>query len=241
MDRPMRDGTTGSSRGTIRVGLAIADLPLLRLGFRTAIEAEDDMAVVTDLEDHVALVERLAGLEIDVVITDAASFEGGRVTLATIEALRRRRPDLRLLALEGRVGSEHYTLVLRAGADGYLTRDAGSTDVVAAIRRVHDGETYVSPSLVTRMINTFVLRQGRPTGRGQTVEDGYDTLTDREREILLLAATGHTNRDIAELVQLSEQTVHNYRASGMEKLGFHDRVELLKFALRRGVISVADL
>jgi DNA-binding NarL/FixJ family response regulator len=158
--------------------------------------------------------------------------------MATIEALRRALPEIRILALEGRAGGgEHYSLVLRAGADGYLTRDAGPADVVAAIRCVRDGETYVSPSLVTRMINTYVLRRGGT----QTVEDAYETLTDREREVLLLAATGHTNRDIAEIVHLSEQTVHNYRASGMEKLGFHDRVELLKYALRRGVISVADL
>jgi DNA-binding NarL/FixJ family response regulator len=235
MDAATRDGTASqSSQGTIRVALAIADLPLLRLGFRTAIEAEPDIEVVTELDDHDGLVEHLAGLGIDVVITDASSFDGGRVSLDTIEKLRRRRPDLRILALEGRAGSEHYTLVLRAGADGYLTRDLDPGDVVAAIRRVCDGGTYVSPSLVTRMINTYVLRRGATTVRGQTVEDAYDTLTDREREVLLLAATGHTNREIAGLVQLSEQTVHNYRASGMEKLGFHDRVELLKFALRRG-------
>ena len=223
--------------GTIRVVLAISDVPLLRLGIRTAIEAESDMEVVAEIDHRDELVDRLRDLGAEVVVTDAASLDDGRVTTATIEALRGARPDLRILALEGRAGGEHYSLVLRAGADGYLTRDAGPADVVSAIRCVRDGETYVSPSLVTRMINTYVLRRGGP----QTVEDAYETLTDREREVLLLAATGHTNRDIAGIVHLSEQTVHNYRASGMEKLGFHDRVELLKYALRRGVISVADL
>jgi DNA-binding NarL/FixJ family response regulator len=234
---PVSVGSSQASVGTIRVVLAISDVPLLRLGIRTAIEAESDMAVVGEIEDRGELVERLREFAAEVVVTDSASLDGGRVTMATIEALRRALPELRILALEGRGGGDHYMLVLRAGADGYLTRDAGPADVVAAIRCVRDGETYVSPSLVTRMINTYVLRRGG----AQLMEDAYETLSAREREVLLLAATGHTNREIAEIVHLSQQTVHNYRASGMEKLGFHDRVELLKYALRRGVISVADL
>ncbi|HJW21857.1 MAG TPA: response regulator transcription factor [Candidatus Limnocylindrales bacterium] len=234
---PIGTASSQATVDTIRVALAIADVPLLRLGIRTAIEAEPDMEVVAEIDGRSGLVDRLRDMNAAVVVTDAASLDGGRVTMATIEALRRALPELRILALEGRAGGDHYTLVLRAGADGYLTRDAGPADVVAAIRCVRDGETYVSPSLVTRMINTYVLRRGG----AQTVEDAYETLTDREREVLLLAATGNTNREIAQIVHLSEQTVHNYRASGMEKLGFHDRVELLKYALRRGVISVADL
>ncbi len=234
---PVATTSSQASDDTIRVALAISDVPLLRLGIRTAIEAEADMEVVAEIDDRTGLVDRLAELGAGVVITDAASLDGGRMTMATIESIRRALPEIRIVALEGRTGGDQYTLVLRAGADGYLTREAGPADVIAAIRCVRDGETYVSPSLVTRMINTYVLRRGG----GQTVEDAYETLTDREREVLLLAAIGHTNREIAGIVHLSEQTVHNYRASGMEKLGFHDRVELLKYTLRRGVISVADL
>ena len=234
---PLSIAASQASDGTIRIALAIAHAPLLSLGIRTAIEVEPDMDVVAEIDGGAWLVDQVRSSGAEVVVTDAASLDGGRVTMATIEALRRALPDVRILALEGRAGAEHYSLVLRAGADGYLTRDAGPADVIAAIRCVIDGETYVSPALVTRMINTYVLRRGGT----QTVEDAYETLTDREREVLLLAATGHTNREIAEIVHLSEQTVHNYRASGMEKLGFHDRVELLKYALRRGVISVADL
>jgi DNA-binding NarL/FixJ family response regulator len=237
MDTAPRDGSLReASAGTIRVALAIADVPLLRLGFRTAIDAAPDMQVIAELGPRAGLAEHLADVGADVVVTDAASFDGGRVSTDTIETLRRALPELRILALESWAGSGQYTLILRAGADGYLTRDASAADLVAAIRHVHEGETYISPSLVTRMINTYVLGRG-----GETVEDAYDTLTPRERQVLLLAATGHTNREIAAIVHLSAQTVHNYRASGMEKLGFHDRVELLKYALRRGVISVADL
>ena len=81
----------------------------------------------------------------------------------------------------------------------------------------------------------------RPQVAEGPLQDPYDALSDRDKEVLLLAAVGHTNREIAKTLHLSEQTVHNYRANIMEKLGFHDRVELLKFAIRRGVISTADL
>jgi DNA-binding NarL/FixJ family response regulator len=86
------------------------------------------------------------------------------------------------------------------------------------------------------MVNTYVL--GNPD---QPADDPYLALNDREREVLLLAAVGHTNREIAEGIHLSEQTVHNYRATVMEKLGLHDRVDLLKYAIRRGLVNAADL
>jgi len=86
------------------------------------------------------------------------------------------------------------------------------------------------------MVETYVLKS--PQGR---LEDAYDALSDREREVLHLAALGHTNREIARTLGLSEQTVHHHRATVMEKLGLHDRVDLLKYAIRRGVVKVADL
>ena len=210
---------------------------MLRLGFQAAIDAAADMAVVAEIDDRAALLDRLAGLDVDVVITEMAPLTGGRVTTEAIEAARSAVPEARVIALAGGAGSEQYSLALRAGADGFLTREADPADLVTAIRCVHRGETYVSPALVTRMVNTYVLHRAGSGG----VEDAYDALSDREREVLLLAATGHTNREIAQLFHLSEQTIHNYRAAVMEKLGFHDRVELLKYAIRRGVISVADL
>jgi len=153
-----------------------------------------------------------------------------------IEQIRAAVPGKRILALECRGGSEQFTLALKAGADGFLTRGAEPNDLVTAVRSVQRGQTYVSPAIVTRMVNTYVLRNP-----DAPLEDAYTNLTEREKEILLLAAVGHTNREIAKMFHLSEQTVHNYRANIMEKLGFHDRVELLKFAIRRGIISVADL
>jgi DNA-binding NarL/FixJ family response regulator len=217
--------------------LAVGGFPLVSAGLRAVIEAEPDMRVVGEVEDRAALVEEIKRTAADVVITECLPFDGqGCGSFWTIEAIRAARPATKVLALECRCGSEQFSLALKAGADGFLTREAEASDIVTALRCVSRGQTYVSPALVTQLVNTYVLRtpQGGP-------EDAYDTLSAREHEVLLLAAVGHTNREIARDLHLSEQTVHNYRATVMEKLGFHDRVELLKYAIRRGVIEVADL
>jgi two-component system response regulator NreC len=108
--------------------------------------------------------------------------------------------------------------------------------VLVALRSVAAGHTYVSPAIVTRMVDAYVRRSP-----DAPADDPYETLTPREREVLLLAAMGHTSRDIARSLHLSEQTVHSHRASAMEKLGLHDRVELLRYSVRRGILSAATL
>ena len=221
----------------LRVLLAIFDFPMLIVGFRAAIDAEPDMEVVGQIEDRERMREMVARASADVIVAECQPFgAGGCTTMETIEAIRTANLALKIIALECRCSSEQFSLALKAGADGFLTREAQAADVITALRSVARGQTYVSPSIVTSMVNTYVLRS--PDGR---LEDPYDALSDREKEVLLLAAIGHTNREIAQIFHLSEQTVHNYRANIMEKLGFHDRLELLKFALRRGVISPADL
>ncbi len=221
----------------LRVLLAVVDYPVLSLGLRAAIDAEADMRVVGELRDLTSLRDALGELVPDVVVTEySAAVGAGGEAVETIETIREVTPAARILAVATRTGPDEFSLALKAGVDGYLTRDAGATELPTAIRCVAAGQTYVSPAIVTRMVNSYV--HGSPAG---SLEDPYDQLSEREREVLLLAATGHTNRDIARIFHLSEQTIHNYRAGVMEKLGFHDRVELLRYAIRRGVISVADL
>jgi two-component system response regulator NreC len=230
----MRNGREAGER--LGVLLAVFDFPVLNDGFRAVIDAQLDMRVVGQVDDRDGLKGALETTQADVVIAECLPGGLGCATFQTIESIRQLNPRLRILALECRCSSEQFSLALKAGADGFLTREAGASDVVNAVRCVAAGQTYVSPALVTKMVNTYVLRT--PDG---SLEDPYLSLSEREREILLLVAQGHTNREIARIFHLSEQTVHNYRASLMEKLGFHDRVDLLKFAIRRGVIDVADL
>ena len=217
--------------------LAIFEFPMLNVGLREVIDAEPDMEVIGEVPDRESMREHVLGSPADVVITECLPFDrSGCSSFQAIETIRATKPAIKILALECRCSSEQFSLAIKAGADGFLTREAQAADFVTALRSISRGETYVSPSIVTRMVNTYVLRSSQGT-----LEDPYEALSDREREVMLLAAVGHTNREIARTLHLSEQTVHNYRATVMEKLGFHDRVELLKYAIRRGIINVADL
>ncbi len=231
------NGHVPGGNGKTAVLIAIFDFPLLNVGYRAAIDAEPDMTVVGEVASRDALRDTLEKTRADVVIAECLPLGGsGCTSFQAIEMIRSVKPAARVLALECRCGSEQFSLALKAGADGFLTREAQPSDVVTAVRSVSRGQTYVSPSIVTKMVNTYVLRT--PQG---SLEDPYDSLSDREREVLLLAAMGQTNREIAKTFHLSEQTIHNYRATIMEKLGFHDRVELLKYAIKRGLVNVADL
>jgi DNA-binding NarL/FixJ family response regulator len=230
-------GANGAGNGRVGVLLAIFEFPMLTVGLRAIVDAEPDMHVIGEVAGRDALEAELARTTADVVITECLPLDRSGCTMfQSIEAVRSSKPSMKILALECRTSSEQFSLALKAGADGFLTREAQAADIVTAIRAVSRGQTYVSPAIVTKMVNTYVLK-----APGGTLEDPLETLSEREREIMLLAAVGHTNREIATALHLSEQTVHNYRANVMEKLGFHDRVELLKFAIRRGLIDVADL
>jgi DNA-binding NarL/FixJ family response regulator len=233
-------GMTGPEPGNgqaLGVLLAIFDFPMLVVGYRSLINAQPDMAVVGALDDRAGLREQVARTPADVVITECMPYAvSGCTSFQSIEELRSAKPALRILAIDCRCGSDQFSLAIKAGADGFLTREAEAADVVDAVHRIVRGETYVSPAIVTRMVNTYVLR-----GPDPSPEDPYETLSERSREVLRLAAYGHTNREIARTLHLSEQTVHSHRATIMEKLGFHDRVELLRYALRRGVIQAAEL
>jgi DNA-binding NarL/FixJ family response regulator len=236
--RDMRlNGQTPGETRKLGVLLAIGDFPMLATGYRSVIDAEPDMVVIGEIEDRDSVREQIEGCDADVVITECLPFDGsGCTSFQSIETVRAAKPATKIVALECRCSSDQFSLALKAGADGFLTREAQPADVVAAVRCVARGQTYVSPAIVTRMVNTYVLRTPE-----RPLEDAYETLNDREREVLLLAAIGHTNREIARTLHLSEQTIHNYRANVMEKLGFHDRVELLKYSLRRGLLKAVDL
>lgn len=221
----------------VSVLLAIFDFPMIVAAYRSVIEAQPDMAVTAVLDDRSALRDQVMRTPADVVITECMPYAiAGCTSFQAIEEIRTAKPAMKILAIGCRCGSDGFSLAIKAGADGFLTREAQPVDVVDALHRVACGETYVSPAIVTRMVNAYVLRDPEAERA-----DPYETLSERSREVLRLAAYGHTNREIARTLHLSEQTVHSHRATIMEKLGFHDRVELLRYALRRGVIQATEL
>jgi len=232
---PKAEGSPGSTR--LAVMLAIVDFPMLSTALRGVIGQERDMQVVGEATDRETMLEQVRSANPDVIMLECANAGGyGCGTYEAIEAIRGVCPDAKIIALDCRCAAEQFSVALKAGANGFLTREAHQSDVVGAVRSVAAGHTYVSPAIVTRMVDTYV-RRSPDAGR----DDPYTALSDRERQILLLAAMGHTNRDIARSLGLSEQTVHNNRAGMMEKLGLHDRVELLRYTVRRGLLNPSIL
>jgi two-component system response regulator NreC len=226
----------GNGRAT-GVLLAIFDFPMIVAAYRAVIAAQPDMSVVGVLDDRATLRDHVTQTPADVIVTECMPYAiAGCTSFQAIEEVRAAKPTTKILAIGCRCGSDDFSLAIKAGADGFLAREAQPVDVVDALHRVARGETYVSPAIVTRMVNAYVLHDP-----ATETDDPYDTLSERSREVLRLAAYGHTNREIARTLHLSEQTVHSHRATIMEKLGFHDRVELLRYALRRGVIQATEL
>ena len=232
----MAENGNTAGQGKLGVLLSMYDFPVMNVGLRAIIDAEADMHVIGEAVSRESMLRHLDQGGVDVVIMESLlQKENGRTSIEALEAVRSAGSDAKVLALAWQ-SSEHFSLALKAGADGFLTRGAEPADIVSAIRCLGRSETYVSPSIVTRMVNTYLLKV--PSGGA---EDPYDLLTDREKEVLLLVAIGHTNKEIATIFNLSIQTVHNHRARLMEKLGFHDRVELLKYAFRRRLVNADEL
>ncbi|HEU4760068.1 MAG TPA: response regulator transcription factor [Dehalococcoidia bacterium] len=212
------------------------DLPVMCSGLRAIIESAGDMEVVGEagtLEKATFLLDELRP---EVIVTDLCLDGGGGGVLDSIRAVKNADPAVKILVLATQGLGEFFVLAMRAGADGYLTREADPPEVVNAIRSVARGHNYVNASIITLLVNTYVCR----TRRGN-LEDPYEFLSEREREVMCLAATGRTNSEIAQVLHLSKQTVHNLRARVMEKLGLHDRLELLRYAIRRGIVSTEEL
>ncbi len=228
----------GASRDADRIGvmLAIVDFPMLSAAFRAVIDREHDMAVVVEATSRDAVLAQARAANPDVVILEYEVLStAGAGAAEPIDQVRSVAPGAKIIALDCRCANEQFAIALKAGANGLLTREALADDVVAAVRAVAGGHAYVSPAIVTRMVDTYVRRTPA------AADDPYEQLTDRERQILLLAAVGHTNRDIARSLHLSEQTVHYTRANLMDKLGLHDRVDLLRYTVRRGLLNPSAL
>lgn len=215
--------------GNISVLLA-DDHTVVRTGLRLIVDAQPDMSVTGEAKDGLEAIERAHELDPDVIVMDI-SMPG----LGGLEAIRRIKSDDRdahILVLTMHDNEQFFFQALEAGASGYVTKAAPEWEVVTAIREVHHGNCYLNASVTKFLVSDYLERAKRGDNRAP-----HDLLTDREREIMHLVAAGHSNREIAEMLSISEHTVHNHRANLMEKLGVHNRLELLKYAMRVGIIT----
>ncbi|GAA1551046.1 response regulator transcription factor [Actinomadura kijaniata] len=212
--------------------LLVDDHALVRTGFRMIIGAQPDMEVVGEAADGGEAVDRAAALRPDVVLMDI--HLPGLNGVAATGRIARLVPEARVLALSTFDLDEYVLGALRAGASGFLPKDASPEELTAAVRTVHRGEAAVAPRLLTRLIGTFV--RAAPTGPG-TPPRGLDALTGREREVLALIARGRSNADIAAELAITPSTVKNHISSVFAKTGARDRAQAVIAAYESGLVA----
>ena len=205
------------------------DHALVRRGLRLVLEAEPDLDVVAEAEDGAQAIRLTLEHEVDLAIIDISM---PRMTgLQAVAELTRRRPQLRTLILSMHENERYLYEALKAGTSGYVLKSVADRDLVEACRAAMRGEAFLYPGAMTSLIADY-LRQARdePSVR-------EDPLTPREQEVVKLIAESYSTKDIAEALVISEKTVDRHRTNILEKLGMHDRVELTRYAIRRGLVE----
>lgn len=202
------------------------DHPIVRHGLRDLLNSEADFEVVAEAVDGAEAVRIALGEGIDLAILDVTM---PRLTgLQAVRELSARRPDLRTLMLSMHENEQFLFEALRAGASGYVLKTAADRDLVHACRATMRGETFLYAGAVGTLVRDY-LERGHDN-------ESLEPLTPRELEVLKLVAEGHTSDEIADLLVISRKTVDRHRANMLEKLGMRDRVDLTRYAIRRGLI-----
>ncbi|WDT93189.1 response regulator transcription factor [Thermoleophilum album] len=217
--------TAGAGNTTVSVLLA-DDHAIVRSGLRMLIDRQPDMRVVGEAADGVEAIALARALDPDLCVLDVSM---PRISgLEATREIRALRPNVRVLVLSMHEDDDYFLQALAAGASGYVVKRAADTDLLEAIRTVAAGGTFVSGERQRELLAAW-------RERGREALD--DPLTPREREVVKLVAEGFTNRQIAELLTLSEKTVESHRANVLAKLGMRDRVELVRYAIKRGLVE----
>lgn len=205
------------------------DHPVVRRGLRDVLDAEADFQVVAEVDDGASAVSRALEDDVDLAILDVTM---PRLTgLQAAAELAQRRPDLRVLMLSMHDNEEYFFEALQAGASGYVLKSVVDRDLVEACRATMRGEPFVYPGAVKALIRDYVDR----VQSGE--EPSRDPLSRRESEVIKLIAEGHTSKEIAALLVISEKTVERHRANVLMKLGLRNRVDLTRYAIRRGLVT----
>ena len=206
------------------------DHAIVREGIRMILATNDDIEVVGEAADGRETIDQVNKMNPDVVLMDIAMPGLGGLE-ATLEIVKT-NPGSKVLVLTQYDDSEYIYRFLKAGAAGYVLKKAVGSDLVSAVRALAQGKSFVDPAIADKVIKGY-LEHPEATGD----ETLYDRLSDREKTVFKLIAEGYTSRQIADTLYLSIKTVMTHRANIMEKLGLHNRAELIKYAIRRGLIQ----
>jgi len=214
---------------TIRILLA-EDHAILRAGIRSLLDPIPELEVVGEAGDGLQAVAQAKQLQPDLILMDLSMplMNGTEA----IKKIKLRQPDTRVIVMTLHKSDEHVRAALDAGAEGYLLKDDTHQELLAAIGSVTSGGTYLSPKICGKVVNGY-LGQTSPQG----VSTPWDTLTDREREVVKLVAEGYKNREIAECLCVSVKTVEKHRANVMRKLDLHNAAGLTTYAIENGLVA----
>ncbi len=205
------------------------DHALVREGIAAFLKLCDDIEVIGEASDGIEAIKKTEKLQPDVVIMDINMPKLGGLE-ATVE-IKRISPETKILVLTQYDDREYISRFLKAGVSGYILKKAVGSDLISAIRAVSRGEIYLYPSITSGVVATYLDKK-------MEIEDPYERLTDREKQVLRLIAEGYTHKEIADLLDLSVKTVIAHQSNISEKLGIHSRAALIKYAIQRGIIKI---
>jgi DNA-binding NarL/FixJ family response regulator len=204
------------------------DHAIVRSGLKRVLDAKPDLEVVAEAENGADAVEKALAEDVHLANLDVSM---PRMTgIQAAEELHKRKPELKTLMLSMHDSEQFLFEALKAGASGYVLKSGADEDIVEAVRAAMRGDSYLYPSAVTTLVRDYVDRGGRG-------EEQFDVLTPRELEVLKLIAEANTSKEIAEKLFISIKTVDRHRQNILDKLGMRDRVELTRYAIRRGLIQ----
>lgn len=216
-----------------KINILLADdHAVLRAGLRALLNAEPDMSVVGEAGDGESAIRQVKNLSPDVVVLDLSM--PGMNGLDVLEHITAVYFDTKVLVLTMHTEKQYIVRVIEAGGAGYVLKSAADRDLVDAIRQVHRGKTYLYPEAAQVLLDHY--RQ--QASRSAAPQDELDSLSEREREVLTLTAQGYSSREIGEKLIISPKTVDTYRQRLMEKLELHNRVALVQYALRKGLLDI---
>lgn len=204
------------------------DHGIVRAGLRALLDAQPDITVVGEADDGPAAIEQVQQLQPDVVIADLSMPGGG---LEAIRGITELRQATRVLVLTVHAEERYLLPVLKAGGSGYVRKSSAHTDLLNAIRTVARGEVFLDPGATKTLLRGYLGR----VHAGDELDLG-EVLSEREREVVKLTAEGHTAQQAADILSLSPKTVETYRHRAMQKLGLTNRAELVRYALRAGLL-----
>ncbi|MBI5285897.1 MAG: response regulator transcription factor [Chloroflexi bacterium] len=211
--------------------MLVDDHEMVRAGLRALLKGHAEMEVVGEAADGESAINLARTLLPDVVLMDIAL--PGMNGIEATRQIRAENPKIQVLAVTAQDSPEYFFELMKAEAVGYVLKEATPAELFTAIRAAHRGEAYFYPSIARYLLNDY-LRRVR-TGHEDRVH--YDGLTDREREVLRLIANGHSNREIGEMLVISINTAEAHRGHIMQKLNLHTRAELVKYAIKSGLID----